>query len=88
MFVFDVGVSSATVGGLKGMIDPSPAQDIWGGEGTGVSIPSGALSGNCAKYGYRWSSTSLTGLVKSINASSIDAFSCFNEVLGGSGPAD
>jgi hypothetical protein len=46
MFSFEAGVSSATGGGLMGMMDPSPAQDICGGGGIGVSIPSGASSGS------------------------------------------
>ena len=81
MLSFEAGVSSETDGGLMGMTEPSPAQDIWGGGGIGVSIPSGASSGTCARYGYRWSSISLTGFVKSINASSIDAFSYLNDDL-------
>lgn len=61
--------------GSTGIRLPSPTHDIRGGGGTGVSRPCGASGGGCARYGYRSSNKSRTGMEKSINASSTDAFS-------------
>lgn len=69
---FDV---DASLSGLAGTNVPRPSHDIGGGGGNGVSKPFGASCGTVARYGYLWNSISRTGRVKSMNSSSIDAFS-------------
>jgi len=69
-------------GGLMGMRFPKPSHETWGGIGRGVSIPSGASTGTWPKCGYVWRRISRTGFVKSIKASSIEAFSFVVESMG------
>ena len=61
--------------GSMGMRFPRSTYEILGAGGKDVSSPSGASAGGLARYGYRSRRRSRTGMEKSINASSIEAFS-------------
>ncbi len=85
-FKFSKAVSSSFLSsrlsgdwGSNGITFPKSPHEMGGGEDSGVSTPAGALAGTCARYGYRWRRISRTAFVKSINISSIDAFSAENQ---------
>lgn len=72
---------SVTGSAETGIIVPSAPHNIGGGGGKGLSFPWGASGGTSTRYGYRLRISSRTGRVKSMNASSIDAFSASSDAL-------
>jgi len=70
----DDDAESPSSGMIGTMLECEP-QSGDGGEGSGVSNPLGASGGTFATNGYRCNKACRTGLVKSMNASSIEAFS-------------